>query len=158
MTLSILYIDSDYVLIDKPAGMLVHRSRIAQDQVFALQTLRDQIGQRVYPVHRLDRANEVVERDVVAGQVRRHPRGALALVGVGNQLGKQRRVERQYVERQPLAGRPPQPARQQTLHQGTRTGALWTDRHQSPSQVAQVTQRRVAPMEQPQRLVVHAAE
>ena len=45
MTLSILYIDSDYVLIDKPAGMLVHRSRIAQDQVFALQTLRDQIGQ-----------------------------------------------------------------------------------------------------------------
>ena len=60
MTLSILYIDSDYVLIDKPAGMLVHRSRIAQDQVFALQTLRDQIGQRVYPVHRLDRATSGV--------------------------------------------------------------------------------------------------
>ena len=60
MTLSILYRDSDYVLIDKPAGMLVHRSRIAQDRVFVLQTLRDQIGQRVYPVHRLDRATSGV--------------------------------------------------------------------------------------------------
>jgi tRNA pseudouridine65 synthase len=34
----------------------VHRSRIAHDaQEFALQILRDQIGQPVYPAHRLDR-------------------------------------------------------------------------------------------------------
>jgi tRNA pseudouridine65 synthase len=34
----------------------VHRSRIAIDaEVFALQLLRDQIGQKVYPAHRLDR-------------------------------------------------------------------------------------------------------
>jgi len=54
--LTILYHDDDYVAVDKPAGMLVHRSWIAEeDEVFLLQTLRDQIGQRVYPVHRLDR-------------------------------------------------------------------------------------------------------
>ncbi len=35
---------------------MVHRTRIALDaEEFALQILRDQIGQRVYPTHRLDR-------------------------------------------------------------------------------------------------------
>ncbi len=54
--LTILYRDDHYVAVDKPAGMLVHRSWIAEeDEVFLLQTLRDQIGQRVYPIHRLDR-------------------------------------------------------------------------------------------------------
>jgi len=54
--LSILYIDDQLIAIDKPVGMLVHRSKIdAGEKVFALQTLRDQIGERVYPVHRLDK-------------------------------------------------------------------------------------------------------
>lgn len=44
------------VAVSKPSGLLVHRSRESQDTQFLLQTLRDQIGQRVYPVHRLDRA------------------------------------------------------------------------------------------------------
>lgn len=44
------------VAINKPHGLLVHRSTIANDaELFAIQLLRDQIGQRVYPVHRLDR-------------------------------------------------------------------------------------------------------
>ena len=60
VTLTILYRDEDCVLIDKPAGMLLHRSKIAQDQVFVLQTLRNQIGQRVFPAHRLDRATSGV--------------------------------------------------------------------------------------------------
>ena len=56
MTVKILFRDGHYIAVDKPAGMLVHRSRIAEgEKVFLLQTLRDQIGQRVYPVHRLDR-------------------------------------------------------------------------------------------------------
>jgi tRNA pseudouridine65 synthase len=54
--LSLLYRDDNYIAVDKPAGMLVHRSWIAEEEtVFLLQTLRDQIGQRVYPIHRLDR-------------------------------------------------------------------------------------------------------
>lgn len=60
MPLQILYQDRHYVAIDKPPGLLVHRSPIARDRVFALQTLRDQLGQRVYPVHRLDRATSGV--------------------------------------------------------------------------------------------------
>lgn len=38
----------------------MHRSPISRDSVFVLQTLRDQIGQRVYPIHRLDRATSGV--------------------------------------------------------------------------------------------------
>ena len=54
--LEILYQDADLVAINKPNGLLVHRSPIAADaDVFAVQLLRDQLGQKVYPVHRLDR-------------------------------------------------------------------------------------------------------
>jgi tRNA pseudouridine65 synthase len=54
--LSILYQSADLVAINKPHGLLVHRSMIASDaSEFAVQLLRDQLGQRVYPVHRLDR-------------------------------------------------------------------------------------------------------
>jgi tRNA pseudouridine65 synthase len=54
--LEILYQDSDLVAINKPHGLLVHRSKIAVDtDIFAVQLLRDQLGTHVYPVHRLDR-------------------------------------------------------------------------------------------------------
>ncbi len=54
--LDILYHDADCIAINKPAGMLVHRSWLDRHEtVFAMQTLRDQIGRLVYPVHRLDR-------------------------------------------------------------------------------------------------------
>ncbi|WP_275286007.1 pseudouridine synthase [Halomonas elongata] len=54
--LPILHRDDHLIAVHKPAGMLVHRSALARgERHFLLQTLRDQIGQRVYPVHRLDR-------------------------------------------------------------------------------------------------------
>ncbi|CAN5173149.1 tRNA pseudouridine(65) synthase TruC [soil metagenome] len=54
--LPLVYQSSDLVAINKPYGLLVHRSPIAIDaSEFAVQLLRDQLGQRVYPVHRLDR-------------------------------------------------------------------------------------------------------
>lgn len=54
--LPLLYTSDDLVAINKPHGLLVHRSPIASDAgEFAVQRLRDQLGQRVYPVHRLDR-------------------------------------------------------------------------------------------------------
>lgn len=54
--LDILYQDDHYVVIDKPSGLLVHRSPIdRREHRFALQMLRDQLGQHVYPVHRLDK-------------------------------------------------------------------------------------------------------
>jgi tRNA pseudouridine65 synthase len=53
--LKTLYRDEWLVAVDKPSGLLVHRSRISRDHVVALQLVRDQVGQFVYPVHRLDR-------------------------------------------------------------------------------------------------------
>jgi len=59
--LRILHIDETLVAIDKPAGLLVHRSGLdAQEQVFALQLLRDQLGRPVWPVHRLDKGTSGV--------------------------------------------------------------------------------------------------
>lgn len=54
--LEILYQDNNYVAIHKPSGLLVHRSPIDKNETrFALQEVRNQIGQYVYPIHRLDK-------------------------------------------------------------------------------------------------------
>lgn len=55
--LEILYQDEYIIAINKPSGLLVHKSFYARDaSVFAVQELRNQIGgQHVYPIHRLDR-------------------------------------------------------------------------------------------------------
>ena len=56
MTLRLLYQDEYLVAIDKPAGLLVHRSWLDRHETqFAMQMTRDLIGRHVYPVHRLDR-------------------------------------------------------------------------------------------------------
>ena len=54
--LEILYQDEYLVAINKPSGLLVHKSPIdKRERRFALQEVRNQIGQWVYPVHRLDK-------------------------------------------------------------------------------------------------------
>ncbi len=54
--LDILYKDDYLIAVNKPAGMLVHRSWLDKHETqFVMQTLRDQIGQHVFPLHRLDR-------------------------------------------------------------------------------------------------------
>jgi len=56
MLLRILYEDDYIIAINKPTGLLVHRSKIASNTaVFAVQELRNQVGYHVYPIHRLDR-------------------------------------------------------------------------------------------------------
>ncbi len=60
-SLPILYRDDSLIAIHKPAGLLVHRSVLDRHETrFALQMLRDQIGQPVYPVHRLDKGTSGV--------------------------------------------------------------------------------------------------
>lgn len=59
--LDILYRDHRVVAIAKPSGLLVHRSTIDRHETrFAVQLLRDQIGRRVHPVHRLDKGTSGV--------------------------------------------------------------------------------------------------
>ena len=54
--MQILHLDPHIVAVYKPAGWLVHRSAIDRHETrIAMQQLRDQLGQRVYPVHRLDK-------------------------------------------------------------------------------------------------------
>ncbi len=51
-----MYRDERLLAVYKPAGLLVHRSAIDRHETrFLLQLLRDQIGRRVYPAHRLDK-------------------------------------------------------------------------------------------------------
>ncbi len=54
--LPILFHDDSLIAVNKPSGLLVHRSMIDRHETrFALQMVRDLIGQRVYPLHRLDK-------------------------------------------------------------------------------------------------------
>jgi tRNA pseudouridine65 synthase len=54
--LPILYRDDRLVVVNKPSGLLVHRSPVDRHETrFAVQQLRDQIGRRVDPLHRLDK-------------------------------------------------------------------------------------------------------
>jgi tRNA pseudouridine65 synthase len=59
--LTVLYRDERLIAIDKPAGWLVHRSNLDRHETRILvQALRNQIGHRVYPVHRLDKGTSGV--------------------------------------------------------------------------------------------------
>lgn len=54
--LEVLFEDKDIIAINKPHGLMVHRSKLSGNtNTFALQQLRDQIDQHVFPIHRLDR-------------------------------------------------------------------------------------------------------
>ncbi|EAQ65920.1 pseudouridine synthase Rlu family protein [Marinomonas sp. MED121] len=54
--LEILYQDDYLVVINKPSGLLVHRTQLASQETDAVvQRLNAQLNKWVYPVHRLDR-------------------------------------------------------------------------------------------------------
>lgn len=52
----VLHLDEHLVVVSKPAGVVVHRSDQTRDEAYPLlQTLSDQLGRFLFPVHRLDR-------------------------------------------------------------------------------------------------------
>jgi len=56
MELRVLYQDEGLIAIDKPPGVLVHRTKLdVHERTVVVQALRDQIGKKVYPLHRLDK-------------------------------------------------------------------------------------------------------
>lgn len=56
-TIEVVYEDDALLAVNKPAGLLVHRSAIAADERdFLLERLRGQTGATPYLAHRLDRA------------------------------------------------------------------------------------------------------
>jgi tRNA pseudouridine65 synthase len=80
----VLYRDEHLVAVHKPAGLLVHRNSHAGREPVLLQTLRDQLGQRLYPVHRLDRPTSGVMIMAFSSQTAH----LLALQFAGQEVGK----------------------------------------------------------------------
>jgi len=107
-TLPILYRDERLVVVDKPSGLLVHRSPIDRHETrFALQLLRDQLGQRVYTIHRLDKGTSGVlafgldpatARDFATFElpvcVDRYPTSRYALVELSPHTGRRHQLRR----------------------------------------------------------------
>ncbi len=74
--MQILFQDAWLVAINKPAGLLVHRTAIDRRETrFAVQLVRNQIGRRVYPVHRLDRPTSGVLLFALDGETARQVSG-----------------------------------------------------------------------------------
>lgn len=71
--LRVLYQDADLVAIDKPCGLLVHPSALdAQEERSALKLMRDQLGERLWPLHRLDKATSGVLLFARSAEAARH--------------------------------------------------------------------------------------
>lgn len=59
--IDVVYEDTDLLAVNKPAGLLVHRSKIANDETdFLLDRIKQQAGANLYLAHRLDRATSGV--------------------------------------------------------------------------------------------------
>ncbi|MBE7941793.1 pseudouridine synthase [Ramlibacter aquaticus] len=72
-TLRVLHSDADLVAVDKPAGLLVHPSALdAHEQRHALGLLQNQLGQRLHPLHRLDKGTSGVLLFARHAQAARH--------------------------------------------------------------------------------------
>ena len=86
--LDLLHLDDHLLVVDKPAGLLAHASRMAADvDEDLLDQLRHQVGGEVFLVHRLDRATSGL---VLAARTRE----------AAGELGKQfmaRTVEKTYL-------------------------------------------------------------
>ncbi|NTV94728.1 MAG: pseudouridylate synthase [Thiobacillus sp.] len=84
MSLEVIYRDDRLVAIDKPAGLLVHRTNLDRHETrFAVQLLRDRIGQPVWPVHRLDKGTSgillfALDPEAAADLGRQFERGEVA--------------------------------------------------------------------------------
>lgn len=73
LKINILYQDDSLIAIDKPCGLLVHRSDIDKHETrFALQETRNLIGKRIYPVHRLDKPTSGVLIFALSSDVAKH--------------------------------------------------------------------------------------
>jgi tRNA pseudouridine65 synthase len=60
-SLPVLYQDEQLVAVNKPSGLLVHRSAIDRHEPEnAMKIVRDQVGQWVFPFHRLDKSTSGV--------------------------------------------------------------------------------------------------
>lgn len=55
MKIEILYEDQNYIAVNKPAPLLVHRTPGDKDTINLLKLVKEQTGHYLYPIHRLDK-------------------------------------------------------------------------------------------------------
>jgi len=85
---NIIYRDDGLVAINKPCGLLVHRTNMDEEEnVFALQLLRDLLGQRVYNLHRIDKPTSGVLLFALNNEI----------ASLVNELFKERKIEKTYI-------------------------------------------------------------
>lgn len=65
----ILHLDAHVVVVDKPAGLLVHRTRSGSGEDALLQRVRDQLGRPIFLAQRLDRHTSGVLACALAPEV-----------------------------------------------------------------------------------------
>jgi len=71
--LRLIHSDADLVAIDKPPGLLVHPTRLdAHEELSALRLLEQQLGERLLPLHRLDKGTSGVLLFARSTQAARH--------------------------------------------------------------------------------------
>jgi tRNA pseudouridine65 synthase len=140
--LSVLYRDEHLIAIDKPAGLLVHPSWIDKHETrCAMMLLRDQIGQYVYPVHRLDKPTSGVLLFALSPEIARQ----LTEVFTQRQVDKRYlAVVRGYTE---VSGRIDHPLREKPDKLTDRRA-----RADKPAQSAVTEYRRLATLELPVRV------
>lgn len=59
--IEICYSDEHFIVVNKPAKMLVHKTKMDKgERITLMQLISQQLGRKVYPVHRLDKATSGV--------------------------------------------------------------------------------------------------
>lgn len=54
--INVIYQDENFIVVDKPSGVIVHPWSECSDKVSLMHLLKEQTGKWIYPIHRLDRA------------------------------------------------------------------------------------------------------
>lgn len=84
---AILFRDEAVVAVNKPAGMMVHRSALERHAPTVMKELRELTGKMVWPVHRLDRATSGVLLLAFSAE----------LAALLNEGFRHRRIEKEYL-------------------------------------------------------------
>ena len=69
---AVRFLDETLVIVSKPGSLLVHRSPLSRERDVLLTRVRDQLGQHLYPVHRLDRATSGLILFALSSETARH--------------------------------------------------------------------------------------
>jgi tRNA pseudouridine65 synthase len=86
--LSIIWQDEHLLVLDKPIGLMVHPSKLVPPgSLFATDMLFEQLGRKVYPVHRLDRPTSGLNIFAFSGE----------LAGKLQEQFRERSVKKEYL-------------------------------------------------------------